>query len=237
MEPLGSSLEEVMERSRRSNVTRFLVPAVSRESWDQCAALNGLQGVQCALGIHPWFAGDGVDKYELEERIISDGAVAVGEIGLDWKCSTDHATQIAVFRDQLSIAEKLSLPVSLHCRGAFPEMLNILGDYRVTGAVHAWSRDTELMGRFLDRGLFISFGGAITRKGARRARNSAAAVPSDRFILETDAPSIGLDGIDAGRSEPAHLEMILNAMAEIREDSPEKTAESALVNSTSLFGD
>ncbi len=237
MEPLGSSLGEVMERSRSANVTRFLVPAVSRDSWDQCAALNGLCGVQCALGIHPWFADEGVDKRELEERILSDGAVAVGEIGLDWKCSTDHATQIAVFRDQLSIAEKLSLPVSLHCRGAFQEMLGILEDYRVTGAVHAWSRDPELMERFLHRGLFISFGGALTRKGARRARASAAAVPRERFILETDAPSIGLSGVEAGNSEPSHLNMVLKAMAEIRGESPEKTAELALANSTALFGD
>lgn len=237
MEPVASCLQLVMERSRAADVTRFLVPAVSRETWDQCAALARLPGVKCALGIHPWFAGEGVDKYELEERIIAEGAVAVGEIGLDWKCATDQATQKEVFRDQLRIAEKLSIPVSLHCRGAFHEMLSILDDYSVSGAVHAWSRDPELMERFLQRGLFISFGGAVTRKGARRARASALAVPSDRFILETDSPSIGLSGIQAGESEPSHLTMVLEAMAAIREESPEETAELAFANSTTLFGD
>lgn len=237
MEPLRSNLNDVLARARRKGVKRFLVPSVSRKDWDDCVSMASLKGVQCALGIHPWEADEGLCRLELQEMLESSGAAAVGEIGLDWKCGTDREVQKTVFIEQLETAEKLSLPVILHCRGAFEEMLGILADFRIRGTVHAWSRDPELMKRFLELGLFVSFGGAVTRKGARRALASAIAVPEGRFLLETDSPSIGLDGVAPGDSQPAHAADVLQALAVLRGEFPDRIAAQAMANSVTLFGE
>lgn len=237
MEPLGNTVQAVLQRAANAGVSRFLVPAVSKESWKDCIRMADFPGTACALGVHPWWAGEGVNIQDLENAITASGAVAVGEIGLDWKCRTDRKVQYRVFKEQLELAEKMSLPVSLHCRGAFEEMLHLLKQYRVNGAVHAWSASPELMDRFIQTGFFVSFGGAVTRKGAIRAIRSARDVPEDRFILETDAPSIGLEGVEPGESEPAHLANILSSFALIRGESPETVSRQAWLNSISLFGE
>lgn len=236
MEPLASDLEGVTRRASEAGVDRFLVPSVSPEDWSSFGKLAGINGVSVALGVHPWEASGGVDTDALELAIRQNKATAVGEIGLDWKCPVERGIQLEVFTRQLSLASDLSLPVSLHCRGAFGEMLALLRRYPLKGALHAWSRDPELMKAFIDSGLCISFGGAVTRPGAIRARSSAAAVPADRFVLETDAPSIGLEGIQAGSSEPCHLKMVLGSMSAIRNESPEAIAALAYANSRELFG-
>lgn len=237
MEPLSIEPEAVAARAAGAGVTRILVPAVSRESWDQCGALRGIHGVSIALGVHPWWAGEGIDPALLRESILTLGACAIGEAGLDWKCDTPVERQLSVLESQLILAGEMDIPVILHCRGAFQELLEMLSLHPVRGTIHAWSRHPSLMERFLALGLHISFGGAVTRGNAQNARASAAAVPSNRFLLETDSPSIGLEGVPAGGSEPAHTAAVLSEMSSIRKEPPETTAELALENSLMLFGE
>ncbi len=237
MEPLSTDPGAVAAGAARAGVTRILVPGVSRESWDNCGALTGIPGVSIALGVHPWWAGEGLEVSRLREAMLSLGACAIGEIGLDWKCDTAAVKQLEVLKSQLVLAGKMDVPVILHCRGAFQELLDLLALHPVRGTVHAWSRDPGLMERFLSLGLFISFGGAVTRGNARKARASAVAVPSGRFLIETDSPSIGLQGVPAGESEPAHAAVVLREMSAIRNEPLEKTAECALANSLMLFGE
>lgn len=237
MEPLQSQVEAVLSRCSAAGVARLVVPSVDLDSMKSAVLLASIPEVQVALGVHPWQAEEGVDSCFLRDRLESSHACAVGEIGLDWKADVSRKKQMDVFTIQLKLAEEMNLPVILHCRSAFEEMLETLEDYQVKGVIHAWSRSPELMERFLDAGLTISFGGAVTRPMARRTALSAAAVPCDRFVLETDAPSIGLRNVPAGESEPAHLIQVLDAMAEIRDEAPETVAETAWENSIRLFGE
>ncbi len=141
-------------------------------------------------------------------------AVAVGEVGLDWKVPVPRSVQLDCLEKQLRIARKLSLPVLLHCRGAFDELRELLQASPPPGAIiHGFSRSPEQMFLLLELGCCIGFGGAVTRGGARNARASAAAVPEDRFVLETDSPWLGIEG---GPSEPSSLRLVASAMAAIR---------------------
>ncbi len=240
MEPLYADIDGVILRAAHASVTRVMVPAFDRDSFRKVIELSSRTGICGALGLHPWCASEGLDPEELEELLSASDVRAVGEIGLDFKIDDhDRQLQINLFRSQLQVAAELGMPVILHCRGAFDEMLDILGSTefrcRLTGVLHAFSRGPELASRFLDLGFSLAFGGAVTRSGARRALRSAAFTPSDRILLETDAPSIGLDGVKSGDSEPAHLLRISEAMARLRDVSVQEIAELTCWNTRQLF--
>ncbi len=241
MDPLRGDTEGVLHRARAAGVTRLIVPSVEAESWDQVRVLAKKPGIYPALGIHPWSADEELDTQNLENALTASSSVAVGEIGLDYKIEIpDRNTQINVFRQQLDVALELDLPVILHCRGAFEEMLSILSEdsYRgnIRGVVHAFSRGTQLARRFLDLGFFLAFGGAVTRLRAKRARKSAVFVPSDRILLETDAPSIGMEGLAQGEVEPVHVTKVAHEIAELRKTNAFDIAGITWVNACNLFG-
>lgn len=188
-------------------------------------------------------AHEPLDKEKLSILLGQNNAVAVGEIGLDFKMdNVSRERQMFVFAQQLEIAGDLDLPVLLHCRGAFEEMLTILerNGKQHTGILHAFSRGPELAKRFTDLGLHIALGGAITRPGAKHARKSAKTVPLDHIVLETDAPSIGLHAIGPQKVapenvEPKHVYDIAASLAEIRDLSLLDVAKQTTQNAHRLF--
>jgi TatD DNase family protein len=183
-------------------------------------------------------AGEPLDPSRLAEALHASAAVAVGEVGLDFVIpSPDRARQAEVLEQQIEVALSLDLPLILHCRGAFEELLAILRRHapRLRGVLHAFSRGPELAQRFLDLGLHLAFGGAITRPRAKRAQRAATAAPAERLLLETDAPSIGLEGVEPEAVEPHHVATISDCLARLRGEPPERIARSTTDNARALF--
>lgn len=238
-EPLAGRVEAVLERASDRGISDVVAPAYDRASWDRLERLASIGGVHPALGIHPWAAREGLDRGELKNRLEACGAVAIGEIGLDFKVDAcDRGAQEAILRDQLDLAAAMGLPVLLHCRGAFEELAGIIGEYggEIRGALHAFSRGPQLAKRFLGLGLHLGFGGAITRPRADRARRSAATAPLERVLLETDAPSIGLDEVAPEDTEPGHVMDIAIEMARLRGIEAGEVAAATTANARALFG-
>lgn len=243
-DPLGGGPGAVLARAAARGVARVIVPAYDPASWTALPALAVRPGVFVAYGIHPWVAG-GADPNRLRDSLATTIAaatrcVAVGEIGLDAKLGDegpDLPTQLAVLRPQLELAVDLDLPAILHCRGAFAELLAEVTRFggRLRGVLHAWSRGPELAGRFTAAGLALGLGGAVTRPQAR-ARRAAQALPLERFVLETDAPSIGLATVPAADTEPHHVADIAAALAELRGESIATVAEVTTSHACRLFG-
>ena len=238
MEPLGGSVETVLGRAADAGVQRVVVPAFDHASWEKMGRLCGSPVVQCALGLHPWVAGEGLDPEVLAGALQDLGAVAVGEIGLDSKIDVPAKVQERVFIEQLGLARDCGLPVILHCRGAFDRLISIMTGFDgcLRGVFHAFSRGPELAAKLLELGLHLGVGGAATRPRAKRIRRSLPAIPRDRLLLETDSPSMGLEGVSAGDSEPAHAREVCLAAAGILEMDPEELAEITWTNADVLFG-
>ncbi|MFH1810314.1 MAG: TatD family hydrolase [Pseudomonadota bacterium] len=237
--PLWQDLEGVLARARDVGVGQIVVPAYDVASWDLLDDLRGRAGVHLAFGLHPWVAGEDLDLAVLRRALIDSQAVAVGEVGLDFAIpDADRARQLSVLRSQLDLARELDLPVLLHCRGAFEELITLLTSHtpHLRGVLHAFSRSPQLAQRFVDLGLHIAFGGAVTRPRAERARASAAAVDARHLLLETDAPSIGLDGVPPAQTEPCHVAAVARCLAELRGDSVEEIARVTTENAFHLFG-
>lgn len=238
-EPIWEHLGDVLERARVADVQRIIVPSYDVASWSPIKKLLSAGGVYGAFGIHPWKADEILNENEIRHMMLLPHAVAIGEIGLDFKVETvSRDTQLALFRAQLELAVSLDKPVILHCRGAFTEMLEILKEYygKIRGVVHAFSRGPELAREFVRLGLHIAFGGAITRPNARNVRAAAVTVPWHMIVLETDCPSIGLDGVPPEETEPMHVAEIARALADIRHTTVEHVANITTLNAEKLFG-
>ncbi len=175
----------------------------------------------------------------LAARLATVRAVAIGEIGLDTKISASGLPQqLPLLERQLALAVDLDLPVILHCRGAFEELLTAVARHRgrLRGVLHAFSRGPELAGRVALAGLHVALGGAVTRGRAQQVRRAAQTTNLDRLLLETDAPSIGLEDIPPEQTEPRHVREVAQAVAALRGEAVGVIAAATTANAAALFG-
>jgi len=233
-------LNDVLDRARRAGVTQFVVPAYDRVSLSRTLELARLHPgvVFPAFGLHPWYLKDG-GLEGLEGYLNLQETVAVGEVGLDLAPGTAPVeVQERAFVAQLDMAVERGLPVLVHCRKAHERMLNILGAYRgkATAVLHSFSGSAEMMERFLDIGCYISFSGSVTRDRAKKYHRCARLVPAERFLLETDAPSIATQTTVASLVEPMHTCEVAEKVAELRGVSLEELCRISTENARRLFG-
>lgn len=236
-----ASLPAVIDRATKAGVLAFVVPAYDRASLSKTADLSARYDgrILPAYGIHPWYADDRINYDILLTYLRRGNTVAVGEIGLDFTPheTPPHNIQIDVFVRQLEFARALDLPVIIHCRKAYETLYDILKTYHggIRGIMHSFSGNIEFMQRFLDLGLSISFSGSVTRETAKKYHRNAQAVPMDRLLIETDAPSIATETTGASAVEPRHTEEVARKIAELRGLSFEEVCEKTTDNARRLL--
>jgi TatD DNase family protein len=207
---------EVLVRARDAGVGMVVVPGWDEASSRRALALADAYPEICpAVGLHPWMVTAGADLGWV--RVLASQAIAIGEIGLDGAVDVPLDAQIPIFRAQLALAVAHNLPTLIHCRKAWEPLLACLRDYPgLRGVLHAFNGSAEVMRECLAMGLYVAFGGGVTRPNNRRAHQAAAAAPADRLLLETDAPSIGMEGIPPAAVEPKDITRVLTRLAELR---------------------
>lgn len=218
---LAGRLEQVLASARMAGVEQFLVPGVAPEGWDGIAALvSGQEGVFAAYGIHPLLACQCSDHQLERLSYHARNAVAIGEIGLDYAVpGISREQQLNAFRRQARLALQLRLPVLIHCRKAFQDLLRVVREERLSGVggiLHAFSGSYEMACEFIKDGFIISFGGAVTYSNAVRPPAVAARVPLDRLVLETDAPDMTPEPHRGEVNEPALLVETARKLSEIK---------------------
>ena len=150
--------------------------------------------VYASVGIHPSDAllYDDVDFVmgELEKMLKHPKVVALGEIGLDYHWDdVPKDVQMIYFRKQMELASKLDVPVIIHDREAHGDCLDMVKEFpTVKGIFHSFSGSPEMATELVKLGWYISFSGPVTYKNAKQPKESCKVVPSDRILIETDAP-------------------------------------------------
>lgn len=238
-DPLAADIEAVLQRAKDAGVTRVVVPAYDAASWDAVSRLADRPGVAVALGQHPWSADQPFEAERLEALLVATGAVAIGEVGLDFAVrGADRRRQVDVLHSQLELARRVDLPVILHCRKAFDALIALVQEHGpLRGVLHAYSRSADMASRLVgELDLHVAFGGGVTRPSALHTRHAAAAVPGHRLLLETDAPSIGVEGVPPEQVEPRHVVQVASVVAGLRDESIEELAEETTRNAKVLFG-
>lgn len=199
---------------------------------------RAIPSLPIAFGLHPWFAEEAVDP--VLSLIREGNPTALGEVGLDfWNDppSPSRARQIEVLEIQLQLAGQMGLPVTLHSRKALPELDAVMRNHpKVRGALHAFGGSPEQALHWFSRGFLVGLGGGLTRERASRLRRVAVRLPLDAILLETDAPAIGMEGIEPPWVRPAHLPQVAKVLAELRGTSVDDIVQTTDANAERFFG-
>jgi TatD DNase family protein len=178
-----------------------------------------------------------------EQKILQgatrERVIAIGETGLDYeKKYGDKKSQIELFLKQLELAARLNLPVVIHNRGAGDDILAILKDKcPPRGAIlHCYSEDVSFAQRVLDYNVWISFAGNVTYRNARPIQQTAAEMPLERMLIETESPFMIPSEHRGKRNNPAYLPSTLYHIARLRDQDPEEVADQLWANSLEVFG-
>jgi TatD DNase family protein len=245
----SADLEAVVARARVAGVSRALCVLNAGDA-AEAAQAERLAGVwpECrfAVGVHPHVARDFVGRLDRFEAWVREAlrtnpaACAIGEIGLDYHYDlSPREIQREMFRAQIRLARDLNLPVVVHTREADADTIAILqdeGEGEVRGVFHCFTGDLDLATASLDLGFAVSFAGILTFPDAAELRRVAAAVPTDRLLIETDCPYLAPAPHRGRRNEPAWVMRVLERLAEIRGERVGELARAIDLNFTWVFG-
>ncbi len=234
-------LDLVLQRAWDTGLEAILTVAAEEEAFGPSLEIASRRGIYLSLGIHPHNAKDVTRETlkEIEKLASRPKVVAIGETGLDfYRNLSPPKIQEEVFRRHIEMANRLGLPLVLHCRQSYQRVLEILDEEGIPeagGMVHCFSGDMPTAEEFLKRGFYISFSGTITYPKAHTLRTIAREVPLDRVLLETDAPFLSPQPYRGKRNEPAYIVETFKLWAQIREMSLDRAKEIIKENCLRLF--
>lgn len=182
----------------------------------------------------------GLDRDQLDADVAAldfDGAVAVGEIGLDYHYSPEtRNAQIALFATQLEKARVLDLPVVIHTRDADDDTLGVLREIPSRGVIHSFTGSPSFCRSLLDLGFSVSMSGIVTFRAADNVRESARMIPLDRLLIETDTPYLAPVPKRGNPNEPAFVVHTASFLADFYKVDFADLASRTMSNAMDLFG-
>lgn len=221
---LGSELHAVLARAHESGVELMVTISTRVAQFDtlrQIAEHN--DNVFCSVGTHPHNAAEESDVTvkELVKLSRHPKVVAIGEAGLDYHYdNSPRDVQKTVFRTHIAAARETGLPLVIHAREADDDVAHILEEETEKGAfpfvLHCFTSGAELARRGLALGGYISFSGVLTFKNAEALREIALGVPSDRVLVETDAPYLAPEPHRGRTNEPSFVAHTAARLADVR---------------------
>ena len=232
---------ELLANLPGKGITLLMNPGCSlTSSRDAVKLANEYDYIYAAVGSHP-DAADEVNEDVLEayRTLVRENpkVKAIGEIGLDYHYEDiPRDVQKKAFRMQMELARELGLPVIVHEREAHEDGMAIVREFRdVTGVFHCYSGSAEMARQLVDLGWYIGFTGVLTFKNARKAVETAASIPLDRIVLETDCPYMAPAPFRGKRNDPGYLYRMAQQLAEIRDLPVEEIHAATVENGKRLY--
>jgi TatD DNase family protein len=239
----ADDLDAIVARAGASGIKRIVTISTRvRRLGELLAIANRFPDVYCSVGTHPHHADeeDGIAADELIELTKHPKVVALGEAGLDY--FYQHGSRLAQqrgFRAHIAAARATGLPLVIHTRDADEDCGRILEDEMTKGSfravLHCYTGGRELAMTAISLGLSISFTGILTFKKSQGLRDLAAELPSDRIMVETDAPYLAPGKFRGKRNEPSYVVEIAKVLAEARGVSLEEISRQTSENFFRLF--
>lgn len=235
--------EQYISDAREAGVKKFLVVGFDLKSSENAVKITQKHDfLFVAVGIHPSDVkkANKEDFVRIDELANDKKVVAIGEIGLDYYWDKDpqiKEEQKIAFIKQIEIANKHNLPISIHCRDAIEDTLEILKKYPVKrgGIMHCYAGSVESAKDFIKLGFLLGIGGVVTFKNSQKLKEVVANIPSDSYVLETDAPYLTPEPFRGKPNHSKYLCYVRDKIAELRKISANKVEEETTKNFERVF--
>jgi TatD DNase family protein len=244
----AAELPEVIARAEVAGITRIISIGTDLESSKRAIGLaERFPNVFAVAGWHPTHVLEAPEDLRPALRALArhPKVVALGETGLDYHRLTGDATkdahykekQAALFRQHLEVAAELRLNCVIHQRDSLEDTLGQLQPFtqRVRGVFHCFANEATDMQRVLALGSLVSFTGILTFKNGQNIRDTLAATPMDKFMLETDCPYLAPVPYRGKRCEPAYVKEISEVAAEVKACTREQLSAATCATAKGFF--
>ena len=247
-EEFDADRSEALERAWSAGVELMLLPDIDSESRDRMFELAQQHPERCLAmaGLHPTSVNDNPQwqsELDLVERLLHSAPTklwGVGEIGLDLYWSKEfYREQRETLHAQLELALQHNLPVVIHTRSAYNEMVDAIATYRgrgLRGVFHAFADNAEMARKLERMGEFkFGIGGVVTFKNSE-LNKVVEELPTELLLLETDSPYLTPVPHRGKRNEPAYVEHVCRKIAEIKGTTFEVVESITTANAKQIFG-
>jgi TatD DNase family protein len=239
----SGDLDGIVARAQAAGIGRLVsISTRVKRRAGLVAIADRFPDVYCSIGTHPHHAHEELDLTiaDLVGLTRHPKTVAIGEAGLDYHYDlSPRDAQEQGFRNHIAAARETGLPLVIHSREADADMAAILEEETGKGAfpavLHCFTGGRDLAQRAIALGLFISFTGILTFKKSDELRAIAAELPSERILVETDAPYLAPGRHRGKRNEPAYVVETAKVLAETRKVGFEEIARQTTENFFRLF--
>lgn len=247
-ERFNEDRDEALRRAKESGVGLIVQIADSPEEWDASLALARARPdqVRCTLGLHPYYADQWREEMaaDLKQKAGLPEVVGAGEIGLDYaKCEIPKDVQKRSMRLMCRAAADAGLPVVIHCRDAYDDLLPILREEypnapssgRFHGVIHCFSGEEKDAAESVRLGFALGADGPITYPKNDALRAALKKSGLENIVLETDSPWLPPQSSRGKRNEPSLLNEIAEKLASIFGVKKEEAAAITTQNARDLF--
>ena len=246
MSEFDSDRVAVIERAGQAGVKTIVTIGIDAGSSQAAVDLaQKYSSIYATVGMHPHDAKrvTAENMAHLEALARQPRVVAMGEMGLDYYRNTSPKdAQVRVFRWQLDLADKVGLPVIIHCRQAVPDMLEILRQWSSKsqivgpkGIIHCFSGDLATVKTYIEMGFYIALGGYISYPSSVSFKAVIRDIPLEKIVLETDCPFLPPQQYRGMRNEPAYTILTLQVLADIKRASLEEIADCTTANAKTVL--
>lgn len=230
----------LLEEARAAGVETLVCAGIDPETSHRSLELaESFRGVFATAGMHPHTASamDRAAGNAIEQLLASPHVVAVGETGLDYfRMLSPRQDQEANFRLHIAMAREAGLPLVVHVRDAWPEILRLLDEGSAERVViHCFSGDADIARECVSRGYHLSFAGNVTYPKNVHLREAAAVVPLDRLLVETDSPYLAPQMLRGRDNAPANVVVTIDELARVRGEMSETVRIATTANAMRAF--
>ena len=235
-------IDDVIQRAISVGVEKFYLPSISSKYNESMHDLESKfpNRVFCMIGLHPCY----VDKnFELEikfvkDQIKSNSYKAIGEIGIDLFHEKKYfKQQIIAFEEQIKLAIEYDLPIIIHSRESFDEILEVLKKYKsdkLRGIFHCFTGNEDQAKKIIDLNFFLGIGGVVTFKNGKISE-FLSSIPLNKIVLETDSPYLAPAPYRGKRNESSYLSIIASKLSEIYNLDVSEISRITQQNSNEIF--
>ena len=234
--------EEVIQRAFDTGVHYMTVVGFDDETIPLAIEIaEEYETIYAAVGWHPVDAIDFTqEKYDwLKQLSAHPKVVALGEMGLDYHWDTSPKdVQKNVFKQQITLAKDVQMPIIIHNREATEDVIQILQEENageVGGIMHCYNDSVDYVDTCLAMNFYNSLGGPVTFKNAPLPKKVATYVPLDRLLIETDAPFLAPHPNRGKRNEPAFVSYVAEQIAHLRQMPVEEVIQITTENAKKVF--